>query len=507
MINCSANQSIRGGLRNDNVDRDTPASSRKQDDAFESMLAMVGSGFTPQPLPPERAPNPVETDQQRTPAVDASASVQGASGFTPTEAGGPTSSQEVTQTPTTTEVPGEPAPQINFTDPQLVPPSISGGPLPWAQSLLLAAPSTPALQPESRPIAASSELQPVFEIAAPDAAVDPVQTATLPSSGSQPVATSMEPQLRTPDLPATDTNSQILQAQLLGTSVQPLLTPAVSSATLFRTFSSSVADASQSKNMADGGTYIAPTMAEVVPPEAESAEVTTASPDSTNTDADQIRLRLDPGGLSSVFADSLRMDQPMPKPLSLKIFGAEASIKSPNDEQQAVFSQSEGSALPGTGLSTVSPQSKGVFQVSQADAILKQTLTPIVLAAESLAPRETRNINLRLQPADFGQVDIRLSRSANGQLQAHFSADNDIARAALNSGMNDLKQLLQGAGLSIERLEVSSGQSTLTSSGRGSNHNQSDRPANAYGSPADTTTDHPGAPSRVIDNRLLSVRA
>jgi flagellar hook-length control protein FliK len=502
MINCSANQPIRGGLRNDSVDRATPASSRKQDDAFESMLAMLGSGFVPQPLPPERAPNPVETDQQQAPAVDSSLSVQRASGFTPQEAGEPTPSQNIAQTLPETAVAGEPALQNNLTDPQLTSPSIPAGPLPWAQSVLLSAPSAPSLQTENQPVPVSSELLPD-----PDAAVDLVQTGTLPDAAPQPAATSVQSQPRTPDLFATDPNLQFVQAQLLGTSIQSARVPAVSGASLFRPFSSSTADTNQDNNVADGGTYVAPTVRDVLPYESGLAEVTTASSDSVSADAEQVRQRFDPSGLSSVFADTLRTDHPMPKPLSLKIFGAEASIRSPTDELQPSKPQAEESALQGTGLSSVSPKSSSALEIPQANTVLNQTLSPIVTAAQNLSPRETRNINLRLQPADFGQVDITLSRSANGQLHARFSADNDIARAALKSGMNDLKQLLQGAGLSIERLEVSSGQSTLTSSGGGSNHNQSDRPANAYGAPADSTTDHPGAPSRAIDNRLLSVRA
>jgi Flagellar hook-length control protein FliK len=502
MINCSANQPIRGGLRNDSVDRATPPSSRKQDDAFESMLAMLGSGYVPQPLPPERAPNPVETDQQQAPAVDSSLSVERASGLTPQEAGEPIPSQNITQTLPETVVAGEPALQNNLIDPQLTSPSIPAGPPPVAQSVLLSATSPATLQTENQPIPVSSELQPD-----PDAAVNLVQTGALPDSAAQSAATSVQPRPQTPDIFATDLNSQFMQAQLLGTSIQPARVPTVSGANLFRPFSSSAADTNQGKNVVDGGSYIAPTVPEVLPFESGLAGITTDSPDSVNADAAQVQLRLDPSGLSSVFADTLRTDHSIPKPLSLKIFGPEVSIESPAGEQPLSNPQSGESALPATGLSSVSPQPGSAFQIPQANTILNQTLSPIVMAAQNLAPRETRNINLRLQPADFGQVDIRLSRSADGQLHARFSADNDIARAALNSGMNDLKQLLQGAGLSVERLEVSSGQSTLTSSGGGSNHNQSDRPANAYGAPADSTTDHPGAPSRAIDNRLLSVRA
>jgi flagellar hook-length control protein FliK len=360
------------------------------------------------------------------------------------------------------------------------------------------------LQTGTQPIPLSSELQPAAGNAVPDATIELVQTGTLPDAAAQTAATS---QPRTPDLFATDPNSQFVQAQLLGTSMQPVRMPAVSGTNLFRPFSSSAADPNLGNNVEDSGTYVAPTVPDVLPFESGLAEVKSASPDSANADAEQVRLRLDPSGLSSVFADSQRTDHRLPKPLSLKIFGAEVAIESPTGEEPLSNPQSEESALRGTGPSPVSAQSSSASQIPQANTILKQTLSPIVMAAQSLAPRETRNINLRLQPADFGQVDITLSRNANGQLHARFSADNDIARAALKSGMTDLKQLLQGAGLSIERLEVSSGQSTLTSSGGGSNHNQSDRPANAYGAPADSTTDHPGAPSRALDNRLLSVRA
>ncbi|SFD68311.1 flagellar hook-length control protein FliK [Paenibacillus catalpae] len=65
---------------------------------------------------------------------------------------------------------------------------------------------------------------------------------------------------------------------------------------------------------------------------------------------------------------------------------------------------------------------------------------------------------IQLFPKELGQVDVRITMH-NGQLTALFHADNANAKDALDNQMAQLRVALQQQGLSVDKLEVTSGQS------------------------------------------------
>lgn len=65
---------------------------------------------------------------------------------------------------------------------------------------------------------------------------------------------------------------------------------------------------------------------------------------------------------------------------------------------------------------------------------------------------------IQLFPEELGQVDVRITMH-NGQLTALFHADNASAKDALDNQMAQLRSALQQQGLSVDKLEVTYGQS------------------------------------------------
>ncbi|MCM3625947.1 flagellar hook-length control protein FliK [Paenibacillus glycanilyticus] len=65
---------------------------------------------------------------------------------------------------------------------------------------------------------------------------------------------------------------------------------------------------------------------------------------------------------------------------------------------------------------------------------------------------------IQLFPKELGQVDVRITMQ-NGQLTALFHADNAHAKDALDNQMAQLRVALQQQGLSVDKLEVTYGQS------------------------------------------------
>jgi flagellar hook-length control protein FliK len=64
---------------------------------------------------------------------------------------------------------------------------------------------------------------------------------------------------------------------------------------------------------------------------------------------------------------------------------------------------------------------------------------------------------LSLFPQNLGQVDVKLTMH-NGQLVAHFMADNSLGKEMLESQLSQLRTTLQNQGIQVERLEVSQNQ-------------------------------------------------
>ena len=119
---------------------------------------------------------------------------------------------------------------------------------------------------------------------------------------------------------------------------------------------------------------------------------------------------------------------------------------------------SQVSALRGEGsfAATVRDlQANGAAQSNGGSSIQSQTISQIIAQAETLPGRQTRSLRLRLRPEELGQIDIQLSRDASGRISAHISAERESARGALSRSLDELRETLSRAGLTVDKLQIS----------------------------------------------------
>jgi flagellar hook-length control protein FliK len=113
-----------------------------------------------------------------------------------------------------------------------------------------------------------------------------------------------------------------------------------------------------------------------------------------------------------------------------------------------------------TALETASPSAAAAAGAPALEAtardIITQSLGPLIALAESLARRESRTLRVRLRPEELGEVELQVTRDAQGRLSAHLAAAQETARDALAHGLGHLRAALERAGIAFERLEVSS---------------------------------------------------
>jgi flagellar hook-length control protein FliK len=137
-----------------------------------------------------------------------------------------------------------------------------------------------------------------------------------------------------------------------------------------------------------------------------------------------------------------------------------------------------------------------------------QSVSPIVELARDLGKRETRNIRVRLHPEELGQVDIRVSRDADGRLTALLSVERDATRQSLSGGIAHLREALERAGVTVDRLDVATTSGWDAGAGDGAARHER-REAGPAGH--DRAEAHPkataGRRQEAADDRLLSIRA
>lgn len=90
----------------------------------------------------------------------------------------------------------------------------------------------------------------------------------------------------------------------------------------------------------------------------------------------------------------------------------------------------------------------------QTGAIGPQDINQIIAQAEALRGRQTRSMRLSLRPAELGEIDIQISRDAAGRISAHISAERESARVALSRSIDQLRETLSRAGLTVDKIEI-----------------------------------------------------
>lgn len=83
-----------------------------------------------------------------------------------------------------------------------------------------------------------------------------------------------------------------------------------------------------------------------------------------------------------------------------------------------------------------------------------QLVNHIMQLSDSLGVAQARSLRLRLRPEELGQIDVRLTRDAQGRVSAHLTAEREITRVALTQSLGELHETLSRAGLRVDQLEV-----------------------------------------------------
>jgi flagellar hook-length control protein FliK len=145
---------------------------------------------------------------------------------------------------------------------------------------------------------------------------------------------------------------------------------------------------------------------------------------------------------------------------------------------------------------------------ASATSIQSQTISQILAQAETLTGRQTRSLRLRLRPEELGEIDIQLSRDAAGRISAHISAERESARVALSRSLDQLRDTLSRAGLTVDKLQINAEPGLFAgnreNNDAGSNTRQSSSGiANLL---TENETEASGQP-RADDEKLLSLHA
>jgi hypothetical protein len=143
-----------------------------------------------------------------------------------------------------------------------------------------------------------------------------------------------------------------------------------------------------------------------------------------------------------------------------------------------------------------------------ASSIQSQTISQIIAQAENLPGRQMRSFRLRLRPEELGEIDIQLSRDAAGRISAHISAKHESARATLSRSLDELRATLSRAGLSVDKLQIST-EPGLSAGNRGTEDarsNTRESPSGVANLLTENETEAGGQP-RATDEKLLSLHA
>lgn len=101
---------------------------------------------------------------------------------------------------------------------------------------------------------------------------------------------------------------------------------------------------------------------------------------------------------------------------------------------------------------------QAVGQMSEAQEV-NEAVTPaeivhqVVEEIKLVARQDTTSMELQLYPEHLGKVAIQVS-SRNGAVTAQITAENEMARAALENSIQTLKETFQNQGLKVEAVEV-----------------------------------------------------
>lgn len=93
--------------------------------------------------------------------------------------------------------------------------------------------------------------------------------------------------------------------------------------------------------------------------------------------------------------------------------------------------------------------------INSNNGIARQVINPIFDTFHKLANQDTKTLQIKLNPENWGEVRLCLTKSVDGRLSADIFAETNAAHSALSNGLADLKENLVQMGLAIDQLNVS----------------------------------------------------
>lgn len=143
-----------------------------------------------------------------------------------------------------------------------------------------------------------------------------------------------------------------------------------------------------------------------------------------------------------------------------------------------------------------------------AALISSQLSQQMIEIAETTTQHKTKSVRISLRPEELGQVDVQLSRDAAGKVSAQMLVERESTRVALSQSLQQLRETLERAGITVDRLQVSSETSSFAGNTRDAYQRSNDEnPRSRFGQSESLTTNETLPKERVRDHKLLSLSA
>ncbi|HEY4328966.1 MAG TPA: flagellar hook-length control protein FliK [Phycisphaerae bacterium] len=127
---------------------------------------------------------------------------------------------------------------------------------------------------------------------------------------------------------------------------------------------------------------------------------------------------------------------------------------------------------PASDHAEVAPAAQDTQQADAAD-----TMDQVVLGLKGKFDARAGKAEIRLDPPNLGTVRVSLSLD-NGSLTAEFQSQSNLVRDLLKGNLEKLKSVLEGQGVAVDRLDVSSPPISASDAGAKGNGQQA-----SFGSP------------------------